>query len=145
MDRKALLKAIWGTAKELGMSSEEVHTVLSRETGKDSMRDSTDRQLQRLLDALKLYKGVGEVQKNRLSGKQLHFINGLEKKLGWAGEPERLRGFINKKMSIQVDRPEWLTSQQASKVIEGLKKAIEHAGAKAGSLPEEGEAAREAK
>jgi hypothetical protein len=93
------------------------------------MRDATDTELQRLLAALKLYGGVAEAGRGRLTYKQKSFIEALEALLGWKGEPERLRGFIRK--TQKVERLEWLTPKQASNLIDALKAMLAREKAKA--------------
>ncbi|KYG90363.1 hypothetical protein A0U40_18400 [[Bacillus] sp. KCTC 13219] len=50
-------------------------------------------------------------------------IEQLEQQLGWQDEPQRLQGFIKK--YYKVERVEWLTSAQAWRLIESLKKMLE--------------------
>jgi hypothetical protein len=123
MERNALIKSIWGCAHELGVGDEELHMILSRETGKDSMRAATDGELQKLLGAVRLYKDAKAVQRGGMTEKQHRYIKDLERKLGWAGDPSRLRGFVKK--YAKVDSPKWLTLKRAGKIIEGLKSLLE--------------------
>lgn len=123
MDRNAMIRVIWTISRELGMDSEDVHSVLCRETGKESMRECTDTQLKRMMRAMQLMSGVREGRSERATYKQLKYISSLEYQLGWKDNPERMRGFLKKNnypMNVK-----WLDVKQASNLIEGLKKLLE--------------------
>lgn len=116
-------KIIWGLAKGLGLNKEELYIVLFRETQKDSMRACTDKELQRVVQALVILKEESKNRPGMASNKQVWKIRQLEKKLGWYDNPKRLASFLRKWYG--VDRPEWLTSHDAWKAIESLKKVLE--------------------
>lgn len=124
MDRNKIISAIWTIgSNQLGMDSDDLHSLVLRETGKESMRKCTDVQLERVLKALKLMCGMQEARSGRATVKQLKYISSLEYQLGWKDNPERMRGFLKKnKYPCSV---KWLDVKQASNVIEGLKKLLE--------------------
>ena len=124
MNRSKIISAIWTIGgKELGMDSDEVHSLVLRVTGKESMRKCTDIQLERVLKELKLMAGIQEARSGRATAKQLKYIASLEYQLGWKDNPERMRGFLQK--NNYPASTKWLTVKQASNLIEGLKKLLE--------------------
>lgn len=124
MNRSKVISAIWTIgSKEMGMDSDEIHALVLRETGKESMRKCTDLQLERVLKSLKLMAGIREQRSRRATQAQLKFIASLEYQLGWKDNPERLRGFLKK--NNYPESLKWLTVKQASNVIEGMKKLLE--------------------
>lgn len=124
MNRNKVISAIWAIgSKQLGMDSDDLHSLVLRETGKESMRKCTDLQLERVLKALKLMIGMQEARSGRATVKQLKYIASLEYQLGWDKNPERMRGFLKKnKYPASI---KWMTVKQASNLIEGLKKLLE--------------------
>lgn len=119
-----MIKAIWGIAKKgLHMNDEDLYAVVERETGKESMRDCSKKELERVLLALKNMQGIKEERGNRASKKQVWKIRELEKELGWSDNPKRLQAFLKK--YYEVEKVEWLTSAQAWRTIESLKKLVE--------------------
>jgi len=115
-----VIKKIWATARSIGMEQEDIYNVLQRETGKDSMRQCSQKELERVLLSLQSMQGFNNFRGNRVTKKQLWKIGQLEKQLGWQDNPQRLKGFIKKFYS--VEQMEWLTSTQAWRLIESLKK-----------------------
>lgn len=118
-----IVKKIWATAKSLKMEKDDLYAVLLRETGKDSMRKCSQKELERVLFSLNTMKGFNNYRGNLATKRQLWKIQQLEKQLGWHDNPKRLQAFIKK--YYKVDRLEWLTSAQAWRVIESLKKLVE--------------------
>ena len=55
-----------------------------------------------------------------ISGRQRYRIGELERQLGWKENPNRLKAFIKK--YYHVDSLDWLKEQEASNLIESLKK-----------------------
>ncbi len=115
-------KAIWTIARKLGMEEADTRSLLQRETGKDSMRACSDRELQRVVLALRRLQGEREQRGDRATYKQLGFIRRLEAALGWQDEPKRLQAYLRK--YYQVERAEWLTRSQAWRATESLKKVL---------------------
>lgn len=121
---KEKIKRIWGIAKaSLGMTDDDLYALLHRETGKESMRDCTAKDLDRLLLSLRTMQGFSEQRGNRATKKQIWKIRQLEKQLDWDDNPKRLQGFL--KRFYKVEQVEWLTSAQAWRAIESLKKLID--------------------
>lgn len=128
--KPASIRTLWAIAKspELGLSEEELHAVVYRETKKESIRqlsqgeiNTVARVLQNMKDGVqrdvhaKRIDEGGNPQTERLRRK----IYALCDELGWNNDPRRLEGFV--KRVTHVDRVEWLTIAQCNKVVEGLK------------------------
>lgn len=118
-----VIKKIWATASSMRMEKDDLYAVLQRETGKDSMRKCTEKELERVLLSLNSIKGFDNFRGNRATKRQLWKIGQLEQQLGWQDNPQRLQGFIKK--YYRVDHVDWLTSAQAWRLIESLKKLVE--------------------
>lgn len=118
-----VIKKIWTVARSIGMEKEDVYTVLQRETGKEGMRECSQKELERVLFSIQTIKGFDNFRGNRATKRQLWKIGQLEQQLGWQGEPQRLKGFVKK--YYKVETIEWLTSAQAWRLIESLKKLTE--------------------
>lgn len=123
VDRKKQTKVIWGMARDLGMEKEDVYTLLYRETEKESMTECTERELSRVIQAMILIKEKRTNRPGKITGRQRYKIKELERKLGWDDDKKRLQGFIKK--YYHVDRLDWLSSADASNLIEALKKLAE--------------------
>lgn len=115
-------KQIWTIGKKLGMAEAEIRAVLLRETGKESMRECSAQELQRVVLALRMLQGQENHTGDRATKKQAWKIRQLEQELGWQDEPKRLTAFLKK--YYRVEQPEWLTRAQAWKAIESLKKLV---------------------
>lgn len=120
------VRQLWAIAEspELGLGEEEVHAVVLRETGKNSIRALSPRELGAVVRALQQMKdrasGKARPSDGRPETAALRAkIHALEQELGWADDPKRLQGFV--KRVTRVDRLEWLSPGQCTKVIEGLK------------------------
>ncbi|MED4377956.1 regulatory protein GemA [Schinkia azotoformans] len=122
---KQKIKMIWATAKRAQISDDDLYAVLYRETGKDSMRECTEKELDRVLLSLRTSLGFDNFRGNRVTKKQMWKIRQMESQLGWADNPKRLQSFLRK--YYRVDQIEWLTAAQAWRAIESLKKLIEKA------------------
>lgn len=88
------IRKIYATARELKIDELEF-----RKTGRKKQRG---------------YNRASEDQKNK--------IRKLEEALGWKDNPKRLRGFMKK--YAKVEKLDWLTTYQASNLIEALKKVL---------------------
>lgn len=118
--RSAQIKNIWGLSKELNLSKDNLYDTIEGLTGKDSMRQLSTKELNKVIMELGRMKD-GHKKKGQLaSDKQVWKVHELEKQLGWSGEPARLKGYLKKRFGVENIR--WMTSQQAWKAIEGLKK-----------------------
>jgi hypothetical protein len=119
------IKNIWGLAKskELNLSDEELYSIIFRETGKESMRELTTKELNKVILALGKEKDRVTKREKRASKEQIWKIRELEKELNWEDNPKRLIAFIKK--YYKVEKLEWLTSKDAWRLIESLKKMLE--------------------
>ncbi|SKC68504.1 regulatory protein GemA [Maledivibacter halophilus] len=124
------IRSIWGLAKskELGLDDETLYSIIIRETGKDSMRELTTRQLNRVIAVLINMKEKARARPGMATDKQIRKIRALEKQLGWNDNPKRLLGFTRK--FYKVEKLQWLKFDQASNLIEGLKKVLDRQGGK---------------
>ena len=136
------IRTLWAIAKspELHMTDEDLHAVVYRETGKESIKALTQGQINDVARVLQNMKdGVSQRQKpkrtdvggNRQTVAQRQKIYALCGELGWNDDPRRIQGFV--KRVTHVDRLEWLTPAQCEKVIEGLKAILQREKAKEGS------------
>lgn len=124
MNRSKVISAIWAiSSKQLGMDSEDLHSLVLRETGKESIRKCTDSQLEKVLKSLKLMGGIQQQRLGRVTERQLSYIASLERQLGWESNPERMRGFLKK--NNYPETVKWLSKREASNLIEGMKKVLE--------------------
>lgn len=136
------IRTLWAIAKsaELGLTDDDLHALVFRETGKESIRELTQGQLgdvarvlQNMKDAVSRKQGTKRTDTggNRQTVAQRQKIYALCGELGWNDDPRRIQGFV--KRMTQVDRLEWLTPAQCEKVIEGLKAILQREKAKEGS------------
>lgn len=122
----AQLRKIWAMAKQFDVDEDLLRTIVNRLVGSERLSTLTKRQAGRVIEELeqRLNGRPGMASK-----KQVWKIRQLERELGWDQNPKRLRAFLKK--YYKSDRPEWLTSRAAWRVIESLKKLKERgAGAK---------------
>lgn len=133
---KCTLGTIWGLAKapELQLDSEEVHLIVLRETGKESMKKLTQKEIGLICEVLGRQKdkamGVGnkggkrtDVNGNAGTQWQRKKIYALTEELEWNNNNNRINGFC--KRMFKIDRLEWLDYVQCSVMIEALKKMID--------------------
>ena len=131
--KPASLRTLWGLAKspELRLTDEDLHGLVYRETGKESMRTLTQGEVDKLARVLQNMKdGVKrDVNSKRTDEggdprtvRQRRKIYTLTEALGWNNDNRRINGFV--KRMTHVDRIEWLTPAQANKVIEALKSMV---------------------
>lgn len=122
------IRNIWGLAKskELNLTDDDLYAIIIRETGKDSMRQLTTKELNRVISVLIDMKERYKARPGMASKEQLYKIKELEKALGWDDNPRRLQGFIRK--YYKVERLEWLKFNDAIKLIESLKKMLSKKG-----------------
>lgn len=118
-------RKIWVMAKELGLDNDLLHEFIGNITHKKSISALTTAEAIKVIDAMeKQIKGNHKRTSppNRVSKEQLWKMNKLAKELGWEDNAKRLLGFVKK--YAKVERLEWLTSAQAWRIIEGLKKLV---------------------
>ena len=128
--KPASIRTLWAIAKspELGLSDEDLHAVVYRETGKESMKKLTQGEIDKVARVLQNMKdGVQRDTTSKRTDeggdprteKQRRKIYALTEALGWNDDNRRINGFV--KRVTHVDRIEWLSIAQCKKVIEGLK------------------------
>ena len=130
------VKILWGLAKskELRLTDEELHLLVSRETGKDSIRELNGselalvcRLLQKQKDDIKRQNGtLPDLRGNPQTTRQRRKISELEEKLGWEARNTRA---LSHRM-YKVDAVEWLTYYQCQGLIEAMKAMLERQGGK---------------
>lgn len=126
MKYKATLRMLWGIAKssELSMSDEELHLFVEARTGKSSLKELNQKELNAMVSELARHRGPGAaaaketVQRDGTTGWQLKRIRELAASIGW-DNPARVNGLVMK--MFHVSAVEWLDSAQCSKLIEALK------------------------
>lgn len=127
------IRTLWAIAKspELGLSDENLHAVVYRETKKESMKKLTQGEINTVARVLQNMKdGVSRDIRNKRTDEggdprtisQRRKIYALCEELGWNDDPRRIQGFV--KRVAHVDRIEWLNVAQCEKVIEGLKAIV---------------------
>ena len=136
------IRTLWAIAKspELGLTDDDLHAVVYRETGKDSIRKlsqgeltSVVRVLQNMKDCVKKNTRTKRTDEggNPRTVEQRRKIYALCEELGWNNDPRRIQGFV--KRVAHVDRLEWMGPAQCEKVIEGLKAILRREKAREGS------------
>lgn len=122
------IRTLWAIAKspELHMTDEDLHAVVYRETGKESMRALTQGQINevaRVLQNMKDSAARGSYVKRTDEGGNTETaalrrkIFMLAKELGWS--PAQVDGLA--KRMFRVERQEWLDRRQCVKLAEALK------------------------
>ena len=136
----ATIRTIWAIAKspELALTDEELHLLVAAHTGKDSIRDLTPHEIHTVagvLGMMKDHSSRSARHTGRSYGKgstvnQRKKIYKLQEMLGW-DKPSRISGMCRRMFGI--DRVEWLSYEQCSKLIEALKKMAERKTGKEGA------------
>lgn len=123
--------AIYAIAKspQLSMSDEELHLLVGGLTGKDSLKDLTQKEISSVVVRLQEMKDSVDGEKkqrnftrrgNRSTERQRKKMYMLMKDLGW--NDARVRGFSRK--MVGTETIEWLNHEQCSVLIEGMKKLL---------------------
>lgn len=128
MAAKQEIRILWGIAKspELRLTDEELHLIVERHTGKESIKLLNKRELQSVIGELLNMKDSVRRQErgkkfdrgNPATKNQRKKIYRLAEDLGW-DKPARLSGLCRKMFGTTA--VEWLDYQQCSKLIEALK------------------------
>lgn len=135
--KPASIRTLWAIAKsqELSLSDEDLHAVVYRETGKESMKMLTQGEVNTVARVLQNMKDGTQrpAQDKRTdeggdprTANQRRKIYALTETIGWNDDNKRING-LAKKM-FRVDRIEWLTMAQCNKLIEALKVMVERMG-----------------
>ncbi len=123
--RRKQIANIWGLAKRCELDESELRSIVEGVTGQRSISALSTAQRNKVILALKdhLYTVKPELKPKKPSddgtNRMVWKIRQLEKELGWDDNPARLISFMNK--YYHVERLEWLTPQQAWRLIESLK------------------------
>ena len=113
------LRKIYVLKKKAGMSNEELHCLARGLAGVESMRALNTRQAARIIDRLSIMTGEKREIAARATPAQQHKILALAREMGWAGEPGRLRSFLEKKAKVSDVR--FLSIDSARWIIEAMK------------------------
>lgn len=121
MLEKQHLSIIHVAKQKLGLSDEEYREILRVNFKKDSSKDLNTFQFKELMDIFeKLGFKTKENKPNRITYMQKKTIGEYEIKLQWNTDKNRLIGFIERQVGSKK-KLQWLTVQEAQKVIEGMK------------------------
>lgn len=125
---KAQVRSIFGRAKERGLNDEQLHSLVSAETGLDSIRALNKEQADKVIVALggvalTSRKSRRTAQHHRqkagvkqiVTQEQLNLMTFLADQLGWT------IGSTEKFCKRQIRREKPTTTEEANKVIEGMK------------------------
>lgn len=120
-------RKIHSLAKEYGLDSDLLHSVVQSETGKSSLKELTVMEAVKVIDRLEGRGQSYDSTREHMTYRQEAYIKGLAKDLGWTGEDgkvdkKRIDGFVRK--FYGVDSHKFLSRSMASKVIEGLKSLL---------------------
>lgn len=116
------MRKLYALAREKGLDNDLLHDMVRSQCKQEHISDLTIKQAAKLIDSLASTRTVPLPSGRPLhlvSYKQLYKIRQLEAALGWSDNASRLRGFIKKYAGS--DNVEWLTKEQAWRVIEGMK------------------------
>lgn len=126
---KMSVRILWGLAKspELSLTDEELHLLVLAHTGKESIRELNQRELQtmvRLLGNMKssAVKSSRGARGSAGTANQRKKIYKLAEALGWE-KAARVNGLCRKMFG--VSSVDWLDYTQCSKLIEALKAMAE--------------------
>lgn len=119
------LRKIYALKRQLGMDNDELHCLVQGMTGVESLKLLNIRQAARVIDRLDALAGGRRDVPGRASEAQQRLIQKLAEEMGWAGEPSRLRGFLEAKAGVSDVR--FLSIDSARRIIEALK-AIQKGG-----------------
>lgn len=119
------MKRLWAVGREYGLSKEDMHALAEAELSEEHISKLSEAQAKYLIDRIQGKDVSRPAPRGMASNSQKKYILDLSHKLGWSDNPKRLSGFIKK--YAKTDSIDWLTSYQAGKVIEGLKKMSERA------------------
>lgn len=127
MKKDATLRTIWGLAKSpgLSLSDEELHMFVEARTGKESLKELSQRERNAVAQALAELKPKRKDRGNTQTERQRRMLWVLAKEAGWDGQ-DRLNGLAKKMFG--VDRVEWLDMEQCSGLIEALKAIAKRKG-----------------
>ncbi len=117
------MKRLWAVGREYGLSKEDMHELSILELSEEHISKLSEEQAKYLIDRIQGKNVSRPAPRGMATNSQKKYIKDLAEKLGWGDNPKRLSGFLKK--YAKTDSIDWLTSYQAGKVIEGLKKMSE--------------------
>lgn len=123
-------RTIFGLARELALSHDDLQALALQLTGKDRLSSLADSEVSALISRLRELQGqrrIASHRPGRATAQQLWLQRQLAADVGLS--QGQLQAFIVR--MTHVDRPEWQTQRDASNVIEGLKKMIARGGREA--------------
>ncbi len=118
------IKKIYAAARERGMDNDLLHEHMEMLLHKTSIKELTKREAVMLIDSL---EGKAASGQDHATGRQMQYIFGLMKELGWMteeGKPDldRLNRFLqSEKAGFRLSDYRWLKKGTASDLIEALK------------------------
>ena len=123
-------KKIYAMARQIGLDDDTLHAVVETKFKKQHISDLTLIQARKIIDHLAGLSGRSiDLPTGRkvalVTDAQRWKMNQLAGELGWADNAKRLQGFCKKYAG--VDNPDWMTKQQAWRIIEGLKSLLKQA------------------
>lgn len=125
MNRRGLLALVHCARKDLALSEDTYRTVLEQVAGASSARDLDDAALGRVVDHFRRLGWKPKRGTKPSDNPQVRLVWALWRELcrvpGLVRDPSRaaLRTFVRKRTG--VGDPEWLTPEQAKRVIDELK------------------------
>ena len=138
-NRLAMLAKVHVARKQMGLDDGAYRAVLTRVVGRDSAKDCSGAELERVLGEfarLGWSPSRAARRDRRPHVRKIYAIWGDLKPLLDEADDEALRGFVRRqtrsaKNPDGVGAPEWLDGHEATKVIEGLKGWLERVRAAA--------------
>ena len=134
MNRNKLYATIYSMAKEVGLDKDDLYAVLYRDTGKDSMKQCSEKELKNMVLFLRLLKNTQALEHSGMSAAQKKKIYALAYSMNWDKDDETgqyIEGLITKRLSglckkyCHADHINWLDKEQAHTLIETLKKLVQ--------------------
>ena len=118
------LKTIWGLAKspELQLTNDEVHLIVMGLTGKESLKELNQKEINIVVQDLQSQKDKMKKRGNLGTQEQRKMIYKLTEELEWNDNEKRINGFV--KRMFKVESLMWLGWEDCSKLIEILKKMV---------------------
>ena len=121
----AQLRMIYGLARKVDLDDEQLHELARVTCRAESLKALTGVQAGWLIDRLQAILGRPAAPADRATKGQQGKIWAMIRAMGWADDPKRLRGFLERIAHVSDVR--FLDPQQAGVVIEALK-AIDAGG-----------------
>lgn len=120
-------RIVFGLAKEVGLSTDNLRDLAVQLTGQDSLRTLSEGDVKKVIARLRELRGQKHIENHRpgrATGAQLWKQRELAAELGLTDA--QLTAFVRR--MTKVDRLEWQSQEHASNVIEALKKMVERGG-----------------